>query len=536
VELQPPTGPRIPVTAKVQGAVLAGVVALVAVAVAGVAAVAHVNEDATGLYAGSVRPAETLTDLRDMQGDSRVAVRDYILASDADERVDVRGEIAEADEQLDGDIEAYLHTSAAYLDDDRRALMTQFRDKLADWRRLRDAQLLPAVDRGDTATAVDLLHGAFDTANEAMGQPMDDLFVEEDAAAAAAAHSAQRTYSRNRMLLLAVALAGALAAMVLGMLVARDIARRVRAVAAVLEHLGEGDLRHRVDVRSRDEIAAMAGQLNRSLDRLGELVQAVSSESAQLGTAAERVGDQSANLTRTVTETDRVVTSADAAGRRVGEESGTVTAAVASMDDVLGEMTRSVERSAEVTRSAVAAATESSRSVEALRQAAQGIGGVAEVITAIAEQTNLLALNATIEAARAGDAGKGFAVVANEVKDLAQQTAQATGDIAERLERMQASTDAAVANIEQIRTVIGDVEVTQARIAEAVQDQSSSTAQISGSAATSAIGARDIQVAIDAIADGTRATRAASATLGAAAGELSASAGRLGAAATAFRW
>jgi len=71
--------------------------------------------------------------------------------------------------------------------------------------------------------------------------------------------------------------------------------------------------------------------------------------------------------------------------------------------------------------------------IQSLTSEISRVGTVAEQIDAIAKQTNLLALNATIEAARAGDAGKGFAVVAGEVKTLAGQTSQATGEIAEIL-------------------------------------------------------------------------------------------------------
>src|SRR6185436_1820378 len=92
-----------------------------------------------------------------------------------------------------------------------------------------------------------------------------------------------------------------------------------------------------------------------------------------------------------------------------------------------------------------------------LGESSRQIGDVVKVITSIAEQTNLLALNATIEAARAGDAGRGFAVVASEVKELAQETARATEDIAHRVDTIQRDAQEAVSAISEISTVIGRI-------------------------------------------------------------------------------
>ena len=89
-----------------------------------------------------------------------------------------------------------------------------------------------------------------------------------------------------------------------------------------------------------------------------------------------------------------------------------------------------------------------------LDRSAAEIGEVVKLITSIARQTNLLALNATIEAARAGAAGRGFTVVATEVKQLAQETARATDDIARRVQAIQSGTSAALAAIEEVRRLV----------------------------------------------------------------------------------
>lgn len=110
--------------------------------------------------------------------------------------------------------------------------------------------------------------------------------------------------------------------------------------------------------------------------------------------------------------------------------------------------------------------------IHALGASAKHIEQVVKLIEEIAEQTNLLALNATIEAARAGDAGRGFAVVANEVKSLANQTAKATEEIAERVNNIQADSLKANEAIVSVEEIIGTLSDASTGVAAAVEEQS----------------------------------------------------------------
>ena len=127
------------------------------------------------------------------------------------------------------------------------------------------------------------------------------------------------------------------------------------------------------------------------------------------------------------------------------------------MSASLRDIGNNVSKAASVAKEAVEVADTTNAMVMKLGESSAEIGQVIKVITSIAEQTNLLALNATIEAARAGEAGKGFAVVANEVKELAKQTAHATGDIRSKIEAIQADTKGSVQAIGTITSIINQI-------------------------------------------------------------------------------
>jgi methyl-accepting chemotaxis protein len=244
---------------------------------------------------------------------------------------------------------------------------------------------------------------------------------------------------------------------------------------------------------------------------LSGLVRRVRTNTLSLSTTSEESAALSSQLSASAEETAAQADLASTAAGQVSTNVQAVAAAVEEMGASLKEIARLVVQATKVATDAVDAADSANATVSKLGDSSAEIGKVIEVITSIAGQTNMLALNATIEAARAGEAGKGFAVVANEVKELAKQTARATGEISGRIAAIQTDTSGAVGAIGQITAIVNQIADIETTIASAVEQQAATTNEISRNVTEAARGSAEIAGSISSVAQAAGSTTDAAA-------------------------
>ncbi|BBO91076.1 methyl-accepting chemotaxis protein [Desulfosarcina ovata subsp. ovata] len=314
------------------------------------------------------------------------------------------------------------------------------------------------------------------------------------------------------MINLMVAVVVIAVATVLIYFVTSTVVKPINRVVAGLQDAaeGDGDLTKRIDINSTDEVGELALWFNTFIEKIQRIIADVAQNAQNLTTASKELATIAEHLSESVDRTSGKTITVSAASEQM---STTISSAAGIMDETasnlnivasgaeemtatISEIAGNTEKGRQIAEEAVGQTTHATNQIEELGNAAMQIGKVVETITEISEQVNLLALNATIEAARAGEAGKGFAVVANEIKELAKQTAAASGEIKLQIEGIQNSTQGTVTEINSIAKVVGTVNELVSTIAAAVEEQSVTTKDIAGNVAKASEGMGEVNTTI----------------------------------------
>jgi methyl-accepting chemotaxis protein len=322
----------------------------------------------------------------------------------------------------------------------------------------------------------------------------------------ASVEEAGEVYNQGLVRSVAIGAVVILLALGIGYHIAHSVRDPLTRILATLEHLTDGDMTQRIEIKYNNEFSRVSSHINSLADSLRNVL-------VQLNEASD-------DLTATASNNQETSSQAQQQLNQQRQQTATVATAMTEMSHSVHEVAQSAQSSQQMVEQ-VETASESGRqimgtnittinqlesrlnesvdAVKDLQSMSSQIGSILDVIRNIAEQTNLLALNAAIEAARAGDQGRGFAVVADEVRVLAQRTTESTSEIENMISNLQSSSttaskviqscmddmelsveQASKANsaMEEIQGLILEISHMSGHISQAAAEQSETTADI----------------------------------------------------------
>ena len=255
-------------------------------------------------------------------------------------------------------------------------------------------------------------------------------------------------------------------------LLLKNIKSSVDTILDGARHIAGGDLRSKIMLDGDDEFAHIAHQFNTMVESMQKMIRKIKTTATEVAGSSEELtanANQSAQVTQNVAQSITEV--AEAAEKQmtiVTKSSETIDDFQHGLEDVIVNQRRAreqtqataekaaqgnafVQTTVEQMNSIALTVQQTGEIVSKLGERSKEIGNIVEIISNISGQTNLLALNAAIEAARAGEHGRGFAVVAEEVRKLAEESQNASQQIAELIRSIQEETDRAVSSMEEGR-------------------------------------------------------------------------------------
>ncbi|WP_434307602.1 methyl-accepting chemotaxis protein [Clostridium botulinum] len=265
-------------------------------------------------------------------------------------------------------------------------------------------------------------------------------------------------YTKSNMIIVILSIVGLLMAILIGLFIARNIAKPLNKIKDLAERLANYDFSTSITVTRGDEFGQTAVALNTAQENVNGLVKIIMENSQDISASSEELSATVEELSSKVETIDTAINNIAGSMQESSAASEEISASVEEVDSSANELSQKAmegsnnsnqfkERATEVKKNSQKAIDESrrihlekksnmERAVEEGR-VVDSIKVMADTIASIAEQINLLALNAAIEAARAGEQGKGFAVVAEEVRKLAEQSKDAVLSIQETIVKVQ---------------------------------------------------------------------------------------------------
>ena len=249
----------------------------------------------------------------------------------------------------------------------------------------------------------------------------------------------------------------------LGFFLSRSIASGMRSSVDFVSAVAQGDLRGNLDIDQKDEIGQLASAMLKMSSQLDGLVKQIRRNADEVTSGSSEIKSNSEQLAQSATEQ---AASVEEIAATIEEMTSSIKAAALSAEDGRHKALAAIDLvNQNVTRS-----REMANAMDAITAAASQIREITATVNEVAFQTNLLALNAAVEAARAGEHGKGFAVVAEEVRSLAQRSADASHEIKQLIEATVAKVDAGNAVVSDVVQAMETINVTTQNLSMAMEE------------------------------------------------------------------